>query len=176
MKYYIDSLQDFINTLIGTPYIWWKDDTYINKMGPFWVDNSLPPDMNIIKTYGCNNIGFINLIFRFLELYIPYIGLSSTAGNINTWFSYFESNGLLEKFNITSNYTEGTILIRKYSSPLDEGHIAIVLKNCKLAHCYPNKGIVIDDSYYISHNWYPEGYYTHISRPNKWYYKLKGLF
>lgn len=173
MEYHIDLLQDFINKLIGTPYIWWKDNTHITSSSPFWVEDSLPPDINIIQKYGCNNIGLMNLICRYLQLHIPYLGYISNAGSINIWLSHLKDNGFLEGFNITYNYLPGTLLIRPYSSPLDEGYIAIVLKDGKLAHCSPDKGIVIDDSYYISHNWLPEGYYTHICRPEKWFYSLK---
>lgn len=159
----------FIYNLLGTTYVWWKDDNEISTLGPFWAENSKVPDIDTIKRYGCNSAGFINLICRFLNLQIPGLSMRLPyAGGISVWFDYLNTFGLLEGFKPERNYPAGTLLLRNYSNSIDEGHIAIVLDVMRLVHSYSPSGIYIDESYYISHNWLPEGYYTHVCLPQKW--------
>lgn len=160
---------NFIHKLIGTPYVWWREGDRIDQKAPFWAENSTVPEIETIKTQGCNCAGFINLICRFLNLQIPGLSLDLPyAGGTYVWFDYLNSFGVLEQFKPERNYPFGTILLRGYSNPIDQGHVAFVLDDMRLAHCYPEKGIYIDESYYISHNWLPEGYYTHVCLPQKW--------
>lgn len=165
------NLVEFIKKLIGTPYVWWKEGDIIHYKAPFWANNSkiTDTDINFIKNQGCNSAGFINIICRFLNLQIPGLSLGlPNAGGIYIWFDYLNTFGVLEKFKPERNYPIGTLLLRKYSNTMDQGHISIVLDDMKLAHSYPDVGICIDESYYISHNWLPEGYYTHVCLPKKW--------
>jgi cell wall-associated NlpC family hydrolase len=164
-------IQDYIQELIGTPYVWWKEGDIISSAPPFWAKNSKPPSVELIKKSGSNCAGFINLICRFVNIYIPGISMNlEYAGGTYIWYEYLKDFGLLERFRIEHNYPPGTLLLRNYSNELDQGHIAIVLDNCKLAHCFPDKGITIDESYYESHNWFPDGYYTDICLPKNWLY------
>ena len=164
-----NSIQDYIQELIGTPYVWWKEGDIISSAPPFWAENSSPPPVEIIKKSGCNCAGFINLICRFVNIYIPGLTMNlKYAGGTYIWYEYLTDFGLLEKFKPDRNYPPGTLLLRNYSNELDQGHIAIVLDNGKLAHSHPESGITIDDSYFISHNWSVFGYYTDVCLPKNW--------
>ena len=165
------NITEFIKKLTETPYIWWKEGDKINYNAPFWAENSkiTDNDIDLIKKRGCNSAGFINILCRFLNLQIPGLSLGlPNAGGVYCWFEYLKSFGVLEQFKQERNYPPGTLLLRQYTNSMDTGHISIVLDNMKLAHSYPDVGICIDESYYISHNWLPDGYYTHVCLPQKW--------
>lgn len=164
---------DYIQELIGTSYVWWKEGDTISSKAPFWAEDYNIPSSELIKKSGCNCAGFINLICRFANLYIPGLKMNlAYAGGTYIWYQQLRENKLLEPFRPESNYPPGTLLLRDYTSELDQGHIAIVLDNYKLAHCYPDKGITIDESYLVSHNWLSGGYYTNICMPEKWLYNI----
>jgi cell wall-associated NlpC family hydrolase len=167
-------IKDYIQELVGTPYVWWREGDKISSKEPFWAEDLAPPSSELIKKSGCNCAGFINLICRFAKIYIPGLSLNlEYAGGTYIWYEYLKDFGLLEKFSNNSIYPPGTLLLRNYSTELDQGHITIVLDNGKLAHCYPEKGIAIDDSYLISHNWFKEGYYTDVCLPQNWLHNMK---
>lgn len=162
-------IEEFIQGLIETPYLWWKEGDIISSSAPFWAEDSSVPSIEIIKKTGCNCAGFINLICRFANIYIPGVSTKlQYAGGTYIWYSYLNTSGLLDRFRSNYLYPAGTLLLRNYLNEVDQGHIAIVLKDGRLAHCYPEKGITIDNSYYISHNWLSGGYYTDVCIPQKW--------
>lgn len=166
-------IKEFIQKLVGTPYVWWKEGDIISSESPFWAEDSIPPSFEIIKKSGCNSAGFINLICRFAKIYIPGVSMKlEYAGGTHIWHSYLKHHGLLDKFRADYVYPPGTLLLRNYSNEMDQGHISIILERGRLAHCYPEKSIIIDDTYFISHNWSALGYYTDVCLPNKWLYNL----
>ncbi len=162
-------MEGYIKSLENTPYVWWKEGDKVGKGTPFWAENNESPSTNLVKKDGCNCAGFINLICRFLKKSIPGIDdiddpYVEWAGGSWYWFQYLKNTNQLEEFDPQTIYPEGTLLLRDYKSVEDQGHLALFLKGGKVAHSYPGKGIVIEDSALISHYWIPEGYYTHISR------------
>lgn len=167
-------IQEFIQELVGTPYVWWKEGDIISSSLPFWAKDSSPPPIETIKKSGSNCAGFINLICRFAKIYIPGISMNlKYAGGTYIWYSYLKNNGLLDNFTNNYTYPPGTLLLRNYSNEIDQGHIAIVLDRGRLAHCYPEKGICIDETYFISHNWSVFGYYTDTCLPEMWLYNFR---
>lgn len=164
-------IQEFIQEIVGTPYVWWRDGDIISSSPPFWAENSIIPFIEVIKKSGSNCAGFINLICRFAKVNIPGISMKlKYAGGTYIWYLYLKEHGLLSRFNLDCTYPPGTLLLRDYSNEMDQGHIAIVLENGKLAHCYPEKGITIDESYLISHNWSALAYYSDVCLPQNWLY------
>jgi hypothetical protein len=159
-------LQQFIQELIETPYLWWREGDVVSSAPPFYAENN-PIIPTNIKNSGCNCAGFLNLICRFNKTKIPGVEEKLLmAGGTYIWFSYLNERNLLEPFNPSIKYPDGTIVLRDYVDPEDQGHIALIIDNGKLAHCDIANGIHIDESVLISHNWINDGYYTHVCLPN----------
>jgi cell wall-associated NlpC family hydrolase len=166
--------KDYIQELIGTPYVWWKEGDKVSSKEPFWAEDTQPPSSELVKKSGCNCAGFINLICRFSNIYIPGLKMKlEYAGGTYIWYTQLKNNGLLDDFTNDTIYPPGTLLLRNYFSESDQGHVAIVLDNGKLAHCYPDIGIAIDDSYFISHNWIESGYYSDVCLLKNWLFNPK---
>ncbi len=182
-------MEQFIKSIENTPYVWWREGDEVGKKQPFWAENSVIPSIEEIKEKGCNCAGFINLICRFLQTPIPGIpsqrGLTTDclwlkdqegglkdqeewAGGSWYWFEYLKNTNKLEIFDPNIEYPEGTLLLRPYTSPDDQGHLAIILTKNRIAHSFPEKGIQIEPSILISHNWIKGGYYTHVCKPDMW--------
>jgi len=146
---------------------------------PFWVDNSTAPPAELVKREGCNCAGLINLIRRKLNLSIPGVEFKLYyAGGTYVWFEYLKYFNFIDNLDLDSEYPIGTLLIRKYRSLEDQGHLAILLTtgrllDQKVLHCYPEKGIQIDDKVSLSHYWLPNGYYEYICKPDYWLHYLK---
>ena len=184
----IDKLLYIIDNLLNTKYKWWHK--YMEDCGEqSYAKNGDIPDFETIKNIGINCVGVINLIRRYIGLDIPgYKENKSYAGGTYEWYKYLNKNKKLKKFNYKKEYPIGTLLIRKYMSETDQGHVAVIYKNnpkgvlfSQLAHayCYTefnendiNKklspGLNIDLSVGASHFWFPEGTYTHICYPQDW--------
>jgi len=159
---------DLIIQLVDkTPYVWWKDnESTLDKDTPFYCKKI--PDVSIIQQSGCNCAGLINLIHLSRGLTVPgTLRNDYYAGGTYSWYEYLNGISALEPINTDSEYTSGSLLIRKYRSPDDQGHLAILyttgkLLEQKLLHCYPGAGIKIDDTVKESHNWIAGGYYEYI--------------
>ncbi len=164
------AIQEFIQELSGTPYRWWREGDDISDKPPFYAENNPIIPANIKKN-GCNCAGFLNLICRFNKTKIPGIEEKlPMAGGTYIWFSYLNERNLLELFNPSKKYPEGTIVLRNYADPEDQGHIALIINNNQLAHCDIANGIHVDKTVLISHNWIKRGYYTHVCLPNNFLY------
>ena len=173
---------------IKPKYVWWNIN--MKDCGPqaYAEDNTIV-DFDTIKQKGINCVGLINIIRRCLALKIPGLKKSNYAGGTYEWYKYLKKHKKLHKFNINKSYPSGTILIRKYKSETDQGHVAIIKNNNdetvleqKLIHAYSNTilsheyntqkyfepGLTIDDSVSQSHSWYLEGTYTHVCLPENW--------
>lgn len=183
----VDDVLNFINTLIGTKYIFW----YPNMEGcgeQSYVSDDVLPTAETIRNIGINCVGVINLVRRYLNLEIP--GLKDNhkyAGGTSQWFYYLKKNKKLKKFSIRKNYPAGTLLIRNYKNEKDQGHVAIIYKKSKsvlfseLIHSYTidkycpenfnrklEPGLCIDKTVGQSYFWNENGYYTHICLPDDW--------
>lgn len=161
------AVENYIQALIGTKYVWWREGDDVTFRPPFYAENKKVVPSEIVKQEGCNCAGFVNLICRFLNLKIPGIQENiPMAGGTYVWFSYLAEHNLLESFDPTKTYPFGTIVLRNYQNPEDQGHITLIISNGQLAHSDSENGIHVDESVLISHNWIPEGYYTHVCLPS----------
>lgn len=161
---------DWLKTLIGTPYVWWMPgDSFLGNCGPFWCSTGPIPSVEQIRQEGCNCAGLMNLLFRKLG--------RDPVGTTVEWFAALTGKEVRPADAV--DFEEGTILLRAYSAPDDQGHIALVLAGGRLLHCYPSSGprrgfdfpgVAIDESWKISDCWMSAdgGYYTHICRPTAW--------
>lgn len=159
---------EFLKELIDkTSYLWWKDnESTLEKDAPFYCTRI--PDTKTIQESGCNCAGLINMLHVSRGLTVPgVISKEQYAGGTYIWFKYLKRAKLLEPIDVEKSYPAGSLLIRKYRNSVDQGHLAILyssgpLLEQKLLHCYPEKGITIDDSVTTSHNWLKKGYYEFI--------------
>ena len=174
----LNELLHYIDSLRGTLYKWWLEGE-TGEGGPFYAaDEPLPTPANI-RAQGLNCAGFINLLRRFRKYPIPGVkeGLWN-AGGTYVWFRSLQAEGLLEPFNPSFPYPPGTLLLRDYTSVFDQGHLAVVLHNNQIAHCYPDDPIPRANVFVepglrieplaLSMNWDSKGFYTHICRPENW--------
>ena len=172
---------------IGPKYVWWNDT--MEDCGPQAYARDINiVNFDIIKKTGINCVGLINIIRRCLELDIPAFETSNYAGGTYEWYKYLKKNKKLKKFDLNAVYPNGTLLIRKYKSAEDQGHVAVIYKSnstdvlkSKLLHAYSYRsftkndlykkiepGLIIDDKIETSHSWYEDGTYTHICLPENW--------
>ena len=161
------NLEAYIQELVGTKYVWWREGDDVTGTAPFYAENAGVIAAERIKAEGCNCAGFLNLICRFMGVKIP--GISEKipmAGGTYVWFSYLQERGLLESFDASQTYPPGTIILRDYVDPEDQGHITFMVSGGRLAHSGSENGIQVDESVQISHNWIEGGYYTHVCLPD----------
>lgn len=182
----IDEILNFIKQ-IKLPYSWWLNDRDLrDDVAPSFAFNG-PITLEHIKSQGSINcVGVINIIRRFLGLDIP--GTDNPEyefpGGTFIWFKTLNMMNNLEIFNPNISYPKGTLLIRDYKNIYDQGHVAVIYENniskpleSKIIHSYPNDlkltdklvepGLIIEELK-KSHNWYEQGYYTHICYPENW--------
>jgi len=166
---------DFILKLVDkTPYVWWKDgQSTTAQPAPFYC-KTLPSHDHIIAE-GTNCAGLINLLQLSRNLPIPGVHINHLyAGGTYIWFEYLDAIGALIPIDTSASYPVGSLLVRKYRSPEDQGHVAVLytsgpLLDQQLLHSYPDAGIKIDATVRQSHNWIAEGYYEYICV--NWFYR-----
>jgi|LauGreDrversion4_1035100.scaffolds.fasta_scaffold90612_3 cell wall-associated NlpC family hydrolase len=167
---------DYIKTLVGTPYIWWKDgQSTLDTLQPFYAtpDEDVPSIENI-KRLGTNCAGFINLICRNFGAPIP--GVSERdyyAGGTPAWYESLNARGKLHLIDTMKIYPIGTLLLAQYIDPEWQGHVAIVtspgtIKTCKISHSFPEIGVVMDEPVGLTHELVESGYYTTSANIEDW--------
>jgi hypothetical protein len=181
---------NFITQLIGTKYLFWHPgNKLIKNEGPFWAFNGVVPDNETIKSNSCCCVGVTNLMRRKVGLSVPFVkeGYDEYAGGTAAWFKYLTNANRLEQFDITKKYPIGTMFLRNYHSPSDQGHVSVLTTNNHddlldelIIHSYSyNKydenvfdksdpGItltVFRNSHYCLDD---IGYYTHVCLPDNW--------
>lgn len=181
---------EYVNHLTGIPYKWWGGEDLRIDGPPFWAGGSTV--VPIYRISSCSCTGLINLVRRKYNLSIPGCDDKSYSlpGGTHKWFQYFVAKYLrlgmgMEPFDISKNYPKGSLLMRPYSSPTDQGHIAIIFSDDKqdvldnkLIHSYPRSekmclgtigpGITIDPGIRNSHNWDNDGFYKFVIPPEIW--------
>lgn len=183
----------YAKKLVGTPYKYWHPgDKMIVDKGPFWAWNAKAPEPEEVKTDTCACTGVLNLMRRKLGLSVPGVNEELYyAGSTYGWYLYLEEEGRLEKFDINVKYPKGTLLLRNYLSPTDQGHAAVIITEGKSNVLYEKiiqsysddfysetdfsksgPGITITPTLGMSHFSTPdkEGYYTHVCLPYNWLY------
>lgn len=198
METSIDEILEYLKTFIGIPYRWHRAGDTITADEPFYAGNGPAPSRAYMdandKSIVCT--GLANLARRFRGLSIP--GLdgslddddvkgSTYPGTTGTWFAYLDRKGVLEPLNVERSYPKGTLVLRDFGNlENDQGHVGVLIDTCEssvldqtLLHAYAD--VSYDESIDIktvgqtglmpfrdSHLSIPEGYYSHICRPEHW--------
>jgi len=157
---------DYILKLVDkTPYVWWKGgQSTFQETAPFYCKTL--PSVVTVQTNGTNCAGLINLIQLTRGLEVPGVSTNEYyAGGTYVWFEHLKEK--LKPIDVTKSYVAGSLLLRQYRSEEDQGHLAVLytsgpLLEQRLLHCYPDKGVTIDDTVKESHDWIKEGYYEYI--------------
>jgi hypothetical protein len=184
---------EYAKKLVGTPYEWWTPDkNMLDGINPFWAANRPAPSPEEVKSLSCTCVGLINLMRRSIVLCVPGVSEGNPyAGGTYVWFAYLSEKTLLHKFDADAIYPKGTLLLRNYSDEFDQGHVAVVVseeKNPDIIHCYSDfplspehlahyeltkqpimstPGVHIEKMS-LSHEWDPNGFYTHVCLPTDW--------
>ena len=186
---------EYLKTFVGVPYRWHRDGDEISGDEPFWAAEHDTVTRDYIDAHDKSVVctGLANLARRYLGLSIP--GLDGSLehvlgrkfpGTTGTWFAYLERKGALIPFDCAAAYPIGTLLLRDFHSvEEDQGHVAIVagegntILEQTILHAFAtvayegsetvkNVGHTGLEVCSVSHNWIPEGYYTHVCLPQGW--------
>jgi hypothetical protein len=145
-------LLDYAASLVGIPYRWWDPAvSCCDTTGPFWAGAGGIGEVRLeeIQRGHLNCAGFLNVLCRRAGLKIPGAREAHFwAGGTGLWWQHFEESGRMEPYDPAANYPPGTILLRKYYSEEDQGHIAVIYAgggdSSQIIHCWPEKGVVIE--------------------------------
>ena len=180
---------NYVKKLIGTPYKYWHpEDEMIVDNGPFWAYDSKAPNIKEVMSSSCACTGLLNLMRRKLNLSVPGVAQNHKyAGGTYEWYRYLKNKGCSVNFDINVKYPKGTLVLRKYRSPEDQGHVAVIITELKsnvlyekIIQSYSNDfysetdfsksgpGITITESLGLSHFVIPEGYYSYACLPINW--------
>lgn len=128
---------DYAKSLIGVPYVWWDGKNIpVADVAPFYVCDSSPPTNEFVRMNGCCCTGLINLMRRRVELEIPKS--CKYPGGTGAWLSYLKRKRMLKPYNSDEKYPGGTLLVRPYDDYSDQGHVAVLLDDGNVIHCYPD--------------------------------------
>ncbi len=195
----IQEMLKYSQSLVGIKYRGWVKEehgTTVGNCGPCWVSCEKSPSHKKLEKDGCNCIGVLNLMRRKFNLPIAdYDPNDETtplwyAGGIYSWFDYFSKHKKFVKFDMNKKWPIGTLLFRKYTDEIDQGHFAMIVTRNekhvlfeKILHSFPttntieNKltagGIVIDrlgPTFFWEANDHQDfnGYFTHAVLPQNW--------
>jgi len=178
---YVDKALQYVTKLCGKPYKGWSvGESMCNVDNPFWTKSNPPPDPDTILTLSC--VAIPNLMRRCVGQNVPGHAFKYQGGT-HAWFHALNSRGLLETFDISVVYPVGSLLLRNYTDPEDQGHLAVIQSHnlnqttgayisSRVLHATFIRNVSIDENIEISHTWDNyEAYYTHISRPENWLMK-----
>lgn len=143
----------YAKSFLGIPYRWWNPMvSCCENTGPFWAcEGPEVPLEEVQKGHMCC-AGLLNLVCRKFGLEIPGAkDLHIYAGGTGLWWDFFEETDRLQPFDPSVSYPKATLLLRKYKSEEDQGHIAICMGEDLILHSWPEKGVVLeprDPNYY----------------------------
>lgn len=138
LKEHQKTIQEMITygkTLIGKPYCYWTGENFTNiDDGPMWsFDGPITKKINSI-----NCAGLINLLFRHVNIPIPFSKLGGKGGTL-AYYEYYKK--VAEPFDPNTIYPIGTLIGRKYYDIKDQGHIAIVTENQYILQSFDPEGV-----------------------------------
>jgi len=151
-----------ITLLLGVPYKCCDPSvSCVGDQGPFWAVNGPLPSREEIEKGGMNCAGFLNLVCRGLDQPIPgLVKADFYAGGTHAWYVYLQQKGVLRAFGSWHIYPQGTLLLRRYVSEEDQGHLAIYMGPNSIVHSWPEKGSCFDTI--------QSEYYEFICLPEDW--------
>lgn len=158
----MDPLLNILPTLLGIPYKWWDPSVSCSgDHGPFWAFNGPLPSRDQLEEEHMNCAGFLNLVCRGLGVPIPgAIKADFYAGGTHAWYVYLQQKGVLRPFGSWGIYPPGTLLLRRYVSEEDQGHLAIYMGPDSIVHSWPEKGSCVDTI--------QPDYYEFVCLPQDW--------
>jgi hypothetical protein len=169
-----DTIRTYVDELVGAPYVWWREGmSTLGDHQPFWAQDAPPPPAAHVRANGCNCAGFINLLCRLTGRALPGVAEGNPyAAGTYVWAEHLWP--VLEPFDPSAEVAAGTLLLRRYRSPEDQGHVAVIWSSGpvieqRLAHSYIADGVAINDTVAETHyGWADTGYYEYMCRPNHW--------
>lgn len=187
----VDKVLEYARELVGTQYEFWiGGENTLEEEAPFWATDGANLNPAYIKTKTSNCAGLINLVKKKAGGQIPYaVEGYRYAGGTWAWFDYLSKKNCLTEFDPTISYPKGTLLLRKYSDEIDQGHLAIVLEansenslRTKIIHSYPDNSYdgtnkICGPGIMIEHlensvKWLDDGYYYHFATmPENWLFE-----
>jgi hypothetical protein len=173
---------EYAKAMIGAPYKYWHPNDIVREIndGPFWASSGPLPSPEQVRASSCNCAGLINLMRRKAGLSIPGMeGGWEVPGGTPAWEMYLDWKDWAEMFDPKKKYPDGTLLLRTYRSPHDQGHLAVIVGDQLLQsfgdrdydpadHSTMGPGINMDISVEYSHSLDPEGYYQFACLPENW--------
>lgn len=125
----LDKALAYVVGLEGVPYGWWTGGA-IPAGAPAWANNAPAPAQSIISSAFCAAIP--NLMLRVVGGTIPCLHLAKPdpqcgqcCGGTGAYGRNFSH--VATPFDITRNYSKGTLVGRRYSGVHDQGHVAVLL-------------------------------------------------
>jgi hypothetical protein len=167
---------DIAKKLIGIKYKLWLGDheKTDDKPEPFYINKI--PDIEYIKQHGINCAGLINIMRLNSCGNVP--GKGEWRGGTQSWYNYLKSKDVLITFDYRQNYPKGTLLLRNYRNPSEQGHVTVIYDkdendmwlNDSIIHAYNDAsgGRVGISNLGYSHYSIPEGYYEYAILPDNW--------
>lgn len=147
---------------LGIPYRWWDPNvSCYGECGPFWAFPGGVPSIPRIQKEHLNCAGLLNIICRHLGVEIPGVAEHSYyAGGTYEWFVYLDRNKKLRPYVEGTEYPVGTLLLRRYRSEDDQGHLAFVYGQGKHIHSWPEGGVCVTPI--------EKDYYEFVALPADW--------
>lgn len=146
---YVNEILHFGDQLIGTPYKWWLGEDMRNYDSPHWTKNEPVPSINFIKESGCNCIGLLNLMRRYigLKIYGTEDKNNKYVGGTVCWYNALIQHLKPFDINLAESYPKGSVLLKPYIDINTQGHVAVIYGKNQIIHCFPydlhpNIGIV----------------------------------
>lgn len=162
-------------SLIGTPYKFYHSGDIVSGVnaGPFWAVDAPVPPAETVRSDCCNCAGLVNLMRRSVGLSIPALAEGwEVPGGTPAWEWYLRDKAVLEPLRSDHEYPDGTLLLRSYRSPYDQGHLAVKLGS-QLLESIPNKDYDPDDHSTTEIGvtltpFHPSEYYEFVCLPQNW--------
>jgi hypothetical protein len=117
-----------------------KKEVALSCDDKFWSANGKPPSAAEIKASGKSIVcsGLTNLMRRKVGFSIPGLNgnipgqenwdlWKKNPGGTGAWYHYLNQHGRLIKFNSKQKYPLGTLLLQKWKSLNQQGHVAVVI-------------------------------------------------
>lgn len=185
----INKALKYAKSLVGIKYKYWDPSMKDLEDEPMFASNDKVPVLKDLKKKSINCSGLINLMRRKVGLQIAGLIEGTTEysvpGGTFAWFDYLQKEKRLKEFDYKKDYPAGTMLLRKYYSPKDQGHLAIIFNSHKKGTMYANllhswslegyvknkitsPGVDIELTVAQSHFHFDKGYYTHVCLPKDW--------
>ena len=129
-----------INQLIGTKYVSWNKKQWSkDNKSPFYISKEKEIDIEYVRKNGCNCAGFINILLRNKSIPIPDYDSDYPGGTFSYGFEFKWT-----RIDLKKQYPKYTLFLSPYISGINEGHLSILLPYNHVAHCYLDKGVVIE--------------------------------